>query len=145
VDVLARGERPDVLLVVVGAMASTGLEVAQRLAAQGIDTTVVDPRWVIPVDPELSVMAGEHRVVVTLEDGLRVGGVGARIAQTLRDTGVATPALQFGVPCRFIEQATRAQVLAEIGLTAQDVARAVAEHVAGLDVPHTVGLDQHQS
>ena len=143
VDVLARGERPDVLLVVVGTMAATGLEVAQRLADQGIDATVVDPRWVIPVDPQLSAMARDHGVVVTLEDGLRVGGVGARIAQTLRDEGISTPVCQFGVPCQFVGQGTRAQLLADIGLTAQDVARAVAEHVARLDVPHTVGLD-HQ-
>ena len=143
VDVLARGERPDVLLVVVGTMAAMGLEVARRLADQGIDTTVVDPRWVIPVDPQLSSMARDHGVVVTLEDGLRVGGVGSRIAQTLRDEGISTPVCQFGVPCQFVGQGTRAQLLADIGLTAQDVARAVAEHVARLDVPHTVGLD-HQ-
>ena len=105
---------------------------------------MVDPRWVLPVAPQLVDLAREHRVVVTVEDGLRVGGVGARIAQTLRDAGVATPVQEFGVPCEFIDHATRAQVLADLGLTAQDVARAVAERVSGLDatVDDALGLDR---
>jgi 1-deoxy-D-xylulose-5-phosphate synthase len=77
-------------------------------------------------------MAAGHRLVVVVEDGVRVGGVGARLAQELADTGVPTPVHQVGVPCRFIDHASRAEVLAEIGLTAQQVARDVAEQVAGL-------------
>jgi 1-deoxy-D-xylulose-5-phosphate synthase len=133
VDVLRRDAVTDVLVVSMGTLATTALDVAERLAAQGIGATVVDPRWVLPVAPELVDLARGHRLVVTLEDGLRLGGVGARIAQTLRDNDIGTPVREFGVPCEFIDHATRAQVLAELGLTAQDIARAVAERVSGLD------------
>jgi 1-deoxy-D-xylulose-5-phosphate synthase len=133
VDVLRRGERRDVLLVSVGTLATTALDVARRLAAQGIDATVVDPRWVVPVSPDLLEMSRDHQLVVTSEDGLRVGGVGARIAQEMRDLGIDTPVQQFGLPCEFVGHATRSQILTAVGLTAQDVARAVAERVSGLD------------
>jgi 1-deoxy-D-xylulose-5-phosphate synthase len=133
VDVLARGEQPDVLVVAVGALAGLGLDVADRLAAHGIGATVVDPRWVLPVPGSVIDLARTHRLVVTVEDGVRVGGVGARLAQELRDAEVPTPVHQVGVPSRFIDHATRAEVLTEIGLTAQEVARAVAERVARRD------------
>jgi 1-deoxy-D-xylulose-5-phosphate synthase len=135
VDVLARpasGEA-DVLVVAVGALATMGLDVATRLAAHGITATVVDPRWVLPVPPALTELAAAHRLVVVLEDGLTVGGVGARFSLTLQEADVATPVRKVGVPCTFIDHASRAEVLEQIGLTAQQVARDVAEHVAGLD------------
>jgi 1-deoxy-D-xylulose-5-phosphate synthase len=132
-DVLRAGKREDVLLVAVGPMAATGLDVAERLARHGVDVTVVDPRWVKPVDAALPALAARHRLVVTLEDGSRVGGVGSAIAQTLGDADVDVPVRTFGVPPEFLEQGKRAEVLAEIGLTAQDVARRVVETVARLD------------
>ena len=130
VDVLRRSGQPDVLLVAVGSMAGTGLEVADRLTAQGIGCQVVDPRWVKPVDPELVAMAARHRLVVTVEDSGRVGGVGTALAQALRDAGVSTPLRDFGIPSRFLDHGKRAEVLAEIGLTAQAISRAVVESVA---------------
>ena len=78
-------------------------------------------------------MARRHRLVVTLEDGVRVGGVGTRLCQCLRDAGVGTPVHEVGIPCRFLDHGSRSDVLAEIGLTAQDVARDVAGRMAGLD------------
>ncbi len=134
VDVLHRGETRDVLVVSVGSLATMALDIAKRLAAQGIAATVVDPRWVLPVNPELVRMAAAHRLVVTLEDGVRVGGVGARLLQTLRDEDVQTPVHVVGVPCRFLDHGTRKQVLEEIGLTAQDVSRDVAGTVSRLDL-----------
>ncbi len=133
VDVLRRSGQPDVLLVAVGSMAGTGLEVADRLTAQGIGCRVVDPRWVKPVDPELVAMVAAHRLVVTVEDSGRVGGVGTALAQALRDAGVNTPLRDFGIPARFLDQGKRAEVLAEIGLTAQAISRAVVEAMARLD------------
>ena len=133
VDVLRRSGQPDVLLVAVGSMAGTGLEVADRLTAQGIGCQVVDPRWVKPVDPELVAMVAAHRLVVTVEDSGRVGGVGTALAQALRDAGVSTPLRDFGIPARFLDQGKRAEVLAEIGLTAQAISRAVVEAMARLD------------
>ncbi|TMU90535.1 1-deoxy-D-xylulose-5-phosphate synthase [Streptomyces sp. DASNCL29] len=123
-------ERPDVLLVSVGALAPMCLEVADLLDKQGISTTVVDPRWVKPVDEELPALAERHRVVVTVEDNSRVGGVGSAVAQALRDSGVDMPVRDFGIPPRFLDHASRKEVMAEIGLTAPDIARQVTGLVA---------------
>ncbi|MEU8513679.1 1-deoxy-D-xylulose-5-phosphate synthase [Kitasatospora sp. NPDC048722] len=129
----AGAHRADVLIVSVGAMAGTSLEVADLLAAQGITATVVDPRWVKPVDPALPGLAAEHRAVVTIEDNGRAGGVGAAVAQALRDADVDLPVRDFGIPQEFLDHATRAEILAEIGLNAPDIARKVTALVAGLD------------
>ncbi|MED7949134.1 1-deoxy-D-xylulose-5-phosphate synthase [Streptomyces sp. BE303] len=130
----ADGRRADVLIVSVGALAPMCLEVADLLAAQGVTATVVDPRWVKPVDPALPGLAAEHRVVVTVEDNGRVGGVGAAVAQALRDAGVDLPLRDFGIPQQFLDHASRPEILAEIGLTAPDVARQVTALVSKLDV-----------
>ncbi|MCZ7457393.1 1-deoxy-D-xylulose-5-phosphate synthase [Streptomyces sp. WMMC940] len=125
--------RPDVLLVSVGALAPMCLEIADLLDKQGISTTVVDPRWVKPVDEALAPLAERHRVVVTVEDNGRVGGVGAAVSQALRDAGVDLPLRDFGIPPRFLDHASRKEVMAEIGLTAPDIARQVTGLVAKLD------------
>ncbi|HUR72669.1 MAG TPA: 1-deoxy-D-xylulose-5-phosphate synthase [Sporichthya sp.] len=132
VDVLHRAGEPDVLVIAVGAMATTCLQVAERLADQGVGVSVVDPRWVKPVDPALVALAREHRLVVTVEDSGRVGGVGSTIAQVLRDAGLGVPLRDFGIPAAFLPHGTRAEVLSELGLTPQDIAREVVEIVAGL-------------
>ncbi|MFJ9660367.1 1-deoxy-D-xylulose-5-phosphate synthase [Streptomyces griseoflavus] len=126
-------DTPDVLLVSVGALAPMCLEIAALLDRQGISTTVVDPRWVKPVDEAMAPLAEKHRVVVTVEDNSRVGGVGSTIAQALRDAGVDVPLRDFGIPPRFLDHASRAEVLTEIGLTAPDIARQVTGLVARLD------------
>ncbi|MBY8885712.1 1-deoxy-D-xylulose-5-phosphate synthase [Streptomyces sp. PTM05] len=126
-------ERPDVLLVSVGALAPMCLETAELLDAQGISSTVVDPRWVKPVDEALPGLAARHRVVVTVEDNGRTGGVGSAIAQALRDADVDVPLRDFGIPQRFLDHASRKEVLAEAGLTALDIARQVTGLVAKLD------------
>ncbi|MET9412618.1 1-deoxy-D-xylulose-5-phosphate synthase [Streptomyces klenkii] len=126
-------ERPDVLIVSVGALAPMCLEIAGLLDKQGISATVVDPRWVKPVDPALPGLAAEHRVVVTVEDNSRVGGVGSAVSQALRDAGVDLPLRDFGIPPRFLDHASRKEVMAEIGLTAPDIARQVTGLVAKLD------------
>ncbi|MDQ1643204.1 MAG: 1-deoxy-D-xylulose-5-phosphate synthase [Actinomycetota bacterium] len=133
VDVLRRGDGNDVLLVSVGAMAETCLEVAQRCARQGIGVTVVDPRWVKPVPPSLVEMARDYRCVVTVEDNMRAGGVGSAVAQAMRDAQVATPLRDFGIPATFLDHGFRAEVLAECGLTAQDISRGVIETVSSLE------------
>ncbi|MGZ6745931.1 MAG: 1-deoxy-D-xylulose-5-phosphate synthase [Nocardioides sp.] len=133
VDVLRRTAGADVLLVSVGAMAETCLEVADRCARQGIGVTVVDPRWVKPVPEALPRLARDHRCVVTVEDNLRAGGVGSAVAQALRDARVGTPLRDFGIPTRFLDHAKRGEILAEIGLTAQEIAREIVETVAQLE------------
>ncbi len=132
-DVLVRAATNDVLLVGVGAMAAVGVEAAGRLAAQGIGVTVVDPRWVKPVDPALVALAGQHRLVVTVEDNIRVGGVGSVIAGTLSDARVTVPVREFGIPPQFLNHAKRQRVLDAVGLTGRHLAREIAGEVARLD------------
>ncbi|MGH3881613.1 MAG: 1-deoxy-D-xylulose-5-phosphate synthase [Actinophytocola sp.] len=128
VDVLRHptGDR-HVLLVTVGAFAEMGLAAADRLEDQGIGVTVVDPRWVTPVPAELVDLAAQHRLVVTVEDGGRHGGVGWALAAALRDADVDTPLRDLAIPQEFHGQGTRAEVLVRLGLSAQQVARKVTE------------------
>jgi 1-deoxy-D-xylulose-5-phosphate synthase len=132
VDVLRRGARPDVLLVAVGSMVPMCLAVAQRAADHGIEVTVVDPRWVLPVAPELVDLATAHRLVVTVEDGGRAGGVGSTLTRALQDRECDVPVRTVGLPQAFLDHGSRGQVLADVGLTEQDVARRIAEWTAKL-------------
>ncbi len=132
-DILRRSDHQDVLVVSVGAMAGMCLEVADRLADQGIGVTVVDPRWVKPVPASLVDLGREHALVVTVEDNVRTGGVGSAVTQALQDADVDVPVRVFGVPSRFLDHAKRADVLESCGLTAQAVSRAVVEVFARRD------------
>jgi 1-deoxy-D-xylulose-5-phosphate synthase len=144
-DVLARKGAPDVLVVAVGAMAATGVEVADRLEAQGIGVTVVDPRWVKPVSAHLVELARRHRLVVSIEDNGVVGGCGSVLLQTLVERGVTTPVRLHGVPQEFLDHAKRAAILERIGLTPQAVARSVVEAMTALDhVPDQLAPDREQ-
>ncbi|CAN5378894.1 1-deoxy-D-xylulose-5-phosphate synthase [soil metagenome] len=129
-DLLRRGARPDVLLVAVGSFGPLALEAAGRVAEQGIEVTVVDPRWVIPVSPALRELAAGHRLVVTLEDVGRHGGVGSALSQALRDADVDVPTRDLGVPQRFLAHGSRTELLAELDLTGQAVARRIVEWAA---------------
>ena len=125
VDVLARhgaDDRPAVLVCGFGSMARTGLALGELLAAHGLRVTVVDPRWVLPVPAALVKLAGEHDHVVTIEDGVREGGLGSAVALRARDAGIGTPVQAFGVPRGFLEHATRDELLTTLRLTPQDIA-----------------------
>jgi 1-deoxy-D-xylulose-5-phosphate synthase len=135
VDVLSRAERQDVLIVTVGPMATMGLDVARRLAAQGIGATVVDPRWVVPVPQSIIELARDHRLVISIEDGVRVGGIGTRIRQDLREAGVDTAVTELGLPDQFLDHAKREEILEDVGLTPQHIARDVVAQVLGSRIP----------
>ena len=135
VDVLREAPHRDVLIVAVGPMAKLALQVAERLAAQGFGATVIDPRWVIPVSPSIIELAGQHRLVVTIEDGIRVGGIGTRIRQELRAAGVDTAVDELGLPDEFIPHASREEILTEVGLTDQQIARDIVSQVLGQRIP----------
>ena len=136
VDVLREAAAKDVLLVAVGAMAGIALQAAELLASQGIGATVVDPRWVVPVAKSVVELSAQHRLVVTIEDGVRVGGIGTRIRQALRAAEVDTALNELGLPDEFLEHATRAQILERVGLTAQTIARDIVAQVLGAKVPY---------
>jgi 1-deoxy-D-xylulose-5-phosphate synthase len=135
VDVLREAAHRDVLIVTVGPMAKLGLQVAERLAAQGIGATVVDPRWVIPVPSSVIEMARDYRLVVTIEDGIRVGGIGTRIRQELRAQGVDTAVDELGLPDEFLPHGDRNEILAEVGLSDQRIARDIVSQVLGTRIP----------
>jgi 1-deoxy-D-xylulose-5-phosphate synthase len=135
VDVLVEAAHKDVLIVAIGPFAQLGLDVATRLAQQGIGATVVDPRWVVPVPQSVITMARDHRLVITLEDGIRIGGIGTRVRQDLRRAGVDTAVDELGLPDEFLDHGTRDEILADAGLTAQDIARDVVAQVVGSKIP----------
>ncbi|MFT4306643.1 MAG: 1-deoxy-D-xylulose-5-phosphate synthase [Microbacterium sp.] len=135
VDVLLESDTDDVLIVAVGPFASLGLEVAERLHSQGIGATVVDPRWVVPVQRSIVRLAVSHRLVITIEDGIRVGGIGTRVRQVLREAGVDTAVDELGLPDAFIGHASREQILEDAGLTAPKIAQDVVAQVLGTRIP----------
>jgi 1-deoxy-D-xylulose-5-phosphate synthase len=137
VDILVQGRRRDVLLIPVGPFAHLAVDAAHRITEQGYGVTVVDPRWVRPVPIELVGLAAEHQLVVTVEDGVR-GGVGDALAQALRDAGVPTPVHDLAIPRDWHPHGSRGEILADLGLTAQDVARDVIEAVSRLEPQATV-------
>jgi 1-deoxy-D-xylulose-5-phosphate synthase len=132
VDVLVRNGARDVLVVAVGAMATTAVDVADRLVAQGIGATVVDPRWVKPVNPALIDLARQHRLVVSIEDNGETGGCGAVLLQTLNAAGVHTPFRLHAIPQRFLDHAKRARILEQVGLTPQAIALGIVEDMTAL-------------
>ena len=149
VDVLHESPAKDVLILTVGSMAHTGIQVAKMLADQGIGATVIDPRWVIPVPKSVVALASKHRLVVTIEDGIRVGGIGTRVRQDLRAAQVDTALSEIGLPDEFLEHASRDEILDRVGLNSQDISREIVAQVLGARVPHaraiaeeTVASDQ---
>ena len=143
-DVLYEAPSKDVLLVAVGAFAQTAIEVAQMLASQGIGATVVDPRWVLPISKDLIELSAQHRLVVTLEDGVRVGGFGTRLRQELRSSEVDTGLNEVGIPAEFLEHAERDEILERLGLTAKAISRDIVAQVLGSKLPHAKPLE-HQA
>ncbi|SDZ03094.1 1-deoxy-D-xylulose-5-phosphate synthase [Herbiconiux ginsengi] len=135
VDVLREDAQKDVLIVAVGPMAELSLEVAELLEAQGIGSTVVDPRWVVPVPWSIIELSDAHRIVVTIEDGVRVGGIGTRIRQDLREAGVDTAVTELGLPDEFLEHASRSEILQRVGLTPEQIAEDLVAQVRGNKIP----------
>jgi 1-deoxy-D-xylulose-5-phosphate synthase len=116
---------PDVLLIGVGPMALTSLEAAGRLAGQGIGVTVVDPRWVKPLDEAVTGAARRHRLVVTVEDNGLAGGFGDAVSRQLRDNDVDAVVRTFGLPQQFLGHGSRDEILADAGLTSASLAEAI--------------------
>ncbi len=123
----AVSDAPDVLLVAIGAMSQRCLDAAALLEADGINVTVVDPRWVAPVPASIIGLAADHDLVVTVEDGTIRGGVGSLISEALSAAEVDTPHRRLGFPNYFPEHASRGELLEEVGLAPEGIARQVRE------------------
>ncbi len=127
IDVLYRGESADILIVSVGAMAAICVEAAAQAYREGVGVTVVDPLWVKPLPSALLTMAQRYSAVVVVEDGIRHSGIGSSVAEMFRDAGLNIPVHSIGVPLTFIEHAKRGEILNDLGITAQRIARSLVE------------------
>jgi len=121
-DVLHRAGAEDVLIVSFGAMAPACLGAAALLADQAVGVTVVDPRWVSPVDPALAPLAARHKLVITVEDSSRAGGAGSGVARALEDAEVDVPLRTMGLPKQFLTHGKPADVRAAAGLNPAAIA-----------------------
>ena len=127
IDVLYRGESADVLLVSIGAMAAIAVEAASMAYREGVGVTVIDPRWVKPLPSALVTIAQRYKSVVVLEDGIKHGGIASSISEMFRDAGLTTPIHSIGIPLEFIEHSKRSEIMNDLGITAQNIARSIVE------------------
>lgn len=117
----ASEDAPDILIVAVGERATLALELGGRLVAAGANVTVVDPRWVIPIPQSLVALTADHDLVITIEDGVIHGGVGSLLSDALNAAEVDTPRRQVAVPQKFLDHASRGQVLLDHDLDIDSV------------------------
>ena len=127
IDVLYRGESADVLLISVGAMATMAVEAASQAYREGVGVTVIDPRWVKPLPKSLITMADRYKSVVVVEDGIAHGGIASALSEMFRSAGLQTPIHSIGVPLTFIEHSKRSEILSDLGITSQNIAREIVE------------------
>ena len=127
IDVLYRGESADVLLISVGAMATMAVEAASQAYREGVGVTVIDPRWVKPLPSSLITLADRYKSVGVVEDGVSHGGIASALSEMFRAAGLNTPIHSIGVPLTFIEHSSRAEILSDLGMTAQNIAREIVE------------------
>ena len=127
IDVLYRGESADVLLISVGSMATMSVEAASQAYREGVGVTVIDPRWVKPLPKSLITMADRYKSVVVVEDGIAHGGIASALSEMFRSAGLDTPIHSIGVPLTFIEHSKRAEILSDLGMTAQNISREIVE------------------
>jgi 1-deoxy-D-xylulose-5-phosphate synthase len=127
IDVLYRGESADVLLVSIGAMAAIAVEAASMAYREGVGVTVIDPRWVKPLPASLVTIAQRYKSVVVLEDGIKHGGIASSISEAFRESGLATPIHSIGIPLEFIEHSKRSEIMHDLGITVQSIARSIVE------------------
>lgn len=131
VDILVRSEgppgAPSVLLVGIGAGARTAVDAASDLGTSTVRLTVAAPTWVLPMPSALVKLAGEHDLVVTIEDGLASGGIGALLAEESLRAGISVPVHTIGLPTAFLDHATRDQIVSANRLGPGDVVRDVLD------------------
>ncbi|MDO4910783.1 MAG: 1-deoxy-D-xylulose-5-phosphate synthase [Corynebacterium sp.] len=118
-----------VLLIGVGTAVHAATTMATNLSAEGYGVTAIDPRWVAPVAPSILALAAEHDVVVTIEDGGIHGGIGSLISEAMDAAGVETPLHRFGVPQKFLEHASREELLRELDLETSSMTEEVLSYL----------------
>jgi 1-deoxy-D-xylulose-5-phosphate synthase len=132
-----RSAGSDVALLAVGRMVGVAERAAQLLEEDGISSTVVNARWVKPLDVDaVSSAASSHRLTVTIEENTGVGGFGAAVCEALADLDLHSPVLRLAIPDCFVTHGAMPTLLAEVGLTAEAVRGAVLGRLLDLP-PHT--------
>ena len=130
-EVVARHGRGGSLVVAAGACGRAAVAAAGRLAAVGEDVTVVDPRWVLPVDPALVRILDGYRQVVTVEDNAGTGGFGDAVARAMRRDGCTVRLRTVDLGDEFLPHGSRADLLAACGVDADGIVEAVRSGSCG--------------
>ncbi|MGL5405298.1 MAG: 1-deoxy-D-xylulose-5-phosphate synthase [Propionibacteriaceae bacterium] len=129
VDVIHGDQDAEVLIVAYGPFVALGVAVIELLSKKGIPATLIDPVWALPVNEYLPIAAAQHRLVVSIEDGLVAGGLGAQLGLAMQDANVATPLRCYGVPRYFPEHDSRDSLLKSCGLTAESLTEAITQQL----------------
>jgi 1-deoxy-D-xylulose-5-phosphate synthase len=124
-NILRRGD--DIALLAVGKMVGVASAAAAVLDGEGISCTVVDARFIKPLDPAIPAVAARHSAVLTIEDGTVVGGFGDAVLEALAEAGVSVPLRRLGLPDSFIEHGAQPLLLHKFGLDCDAVATAARE------------------
>lgn len=129
-EILRQGS--DVALLAVGRMVTVAEKAAELLSLAGVSASVVNMRWVKPMDIEaISWAAGNHRLLVTIEENTARGGFGAGVLEVLADLGACVPSMLLAVPDCFVTHGAMSKLLEEVGLTPQGVSEAVTGRLSG--------------
>lgn len=124
----------EVCLIGVGKMLAAARAAAALLEAEGVSCSVWDPRVVKPLDPVMIADAVRHRLVVTIEDGLREGGIGAAIRDQV-SAATETPVVTLGLPAVHIPHGDVEEILSMFSLDAEGIAAAVRKHIQPVSIP----------
>lgn len=125
-EILRQGD--DVLILGYGTMVYPAMQAAEILSEYGIEATVVNARFVKPLDTELILpLAKEIGRVVTLEEGCLMGGFGSAVAEALLDADIVVPVKRIGVPDILVDHATPDQSFAALGLSSPQIAETVLQ------------------
>lgn len=120
-EILRNGD--DLLLLGYGSMANIAMQAAEILSEHGIEATVVNPRFVKPLDIELILpLAKRIGKIVTIEEGSLMGGFGSAVAEALLDNDVVVPVKRFGIPDELVDHAEPDESKADLGLTSPQIA-----------------------
>lgn len=123
-------EGSDVAILAFGRMVSRALAAAELLEAQGISARVIDMRWAKPLDTQAIRAAGATKLVVTVECGVEMGGVGEGVLAELAKQGCATPVLVLGIPDTFVSQGKTDLLLRDLGLDAEGIFQSIVNKLA---------------
>ncbi|MFZ4444474.1 MAG: 1-deoxy-D-xylulose-5-phosphate synthase [Planktothrix agardhii] len=125
-EILRHGD--DLLLMGYGSMVNMSMQVAEILSEHGIEATVINPRFVKPLDVELiAPLAKQIGKVVTIEEGCLMGGFGSAVAEALLDNNVVVPVKRFGVPDILVDHAEPNESFADLGLTSSQISEQIRE------------------